>query len=448
MKYLPVFVALALCVPTRADEKVTALVTVTNPAGTTNGQTITVNGNTRTWTNSVTAPTTQILTNNTIGGAATNLFNHASTYPWATLALSRSGTNAIQLVAPSAAVLTVTISDGWGTVGYSTQVVSSMIGVRVPIAGEPTDYQRTNIGSLLVKGASDYSTNSLAIGSTALSNAVQLAGNQSVAGTKTLSALIAVNPVLTNGVNYGNAFRSPGSGANSEQFGTSAAASGDQSVALGNTSTASGNNSIAVGSSANATAESAISLGVDASSVAQGGIAIGANASVSATHTNSVAIGNAATTSAKEQIMLGLDQTVIVPGTFSVLGAISNVNYIGTNNYPAGSDVAYGRYANSSLANGNNAGIVVGTNVFMAVSGPSGAFSINGIANGRNGKLIYIINLTGQVLTIVHDSGVDPVAANRIYTSTGADLVSTGNSFATLLYDATTARWLVIGWEP
>src|SRR6185369_3767199 len=86
-----------LAVPAKAIDLVTATITVTNTAGTTNGQTITVNGNVRTWTNSVVVPAAQILTNSTIGGAATNLFNQIAGNPYSGLALARSGTNGITL---------------------------------------------------------------------------------------------------------------------------------------------------------------------------------------------------------------------------------------------------------------------------------------------------------------------------------------------------------------
>src|SRR6266699_2298089 len=85
-----------LVLPASALNIITATVTVTNVAGTTNGQTITVNGNTRTWTNSVSFPATQILTNNTIGGAATNLYNAAAAAPFINLSLGQL-TNGITL---------------------------------------------------------------------------------------------------------------------------------------------------------------------------------------------------------------------------------------------------------------------------------------------------------------------------------------------------------------
>src|SRR5437016_5908128 len=82
--------------PAMALDIVTGTVTVTN-APTTNGQTITINGSVRTWTNAVVNPGSEVLTNSTVNGAATNLFNELANYPVGTLTLAHAGTNAISL---------------------------------------------------------------------------------------------------------------------------------------------------------------------------------------------------------------------------------------------------------------------------------------------------------------------------------------------------------------
>ena len=45
----------------------------------------------------------------------------------------------------------------------------------------------------------------------------------------------------------------------------------------------------------------------------------------------------------------------------------------GTNAFLPGSDIAFSRYAVTSLANGNNAAVPTGTNVFVEISGNSAA---------------------------------------------------------------------------
>ena len=70
------------------------------------------------------------------------------------------------------------------------------------------------------------------------------------------------------------------------------------------------------------------------------------------------------------------------------------------------------------------------------------------MAGGRDGKVIWLINLTGQAMTIAHDSGVEPTAANRIYSLTGADQVTTGNGAAQFIYDGSSSRWIMLNFAP
>lgn len=117
----------------------------------------------------------------------------------------------------------------------------------------------------------------------------------------------------------------------------------------------------------------------------------------------------------------------------------------GTNAFPTNSDVSFSRRALTSLANGNNAGVPVGTNVFVEVSGPTTNFTINGIDAGgaqRDGKWIWIVNRTGWPMSIANDSGIEPVAANRIYS--GGNITFTGNpQIALLNYHGNSQHWLL-----
>lgn len=293
------------------------------------------------------------------------------------------------------------------------------------------------------------------------------------------------SPAFTNAVNYGNAFSSPGAGGNSQQYGSGAEANGVFSIALGYTAQSHAQASVAIGSPAqvlsNAVAGTAI--GNLANAWAQGGTAVGSGAVAAGTnssaigksadaftnnatalgadaqalHLNSTAIGYAAATTRPNQTVIGSGAVdVDVAGRFFVAGGsmfaapITNLTVSGTNQFPAGADVSFGRFANASLANGNNAAVLVGTNVFVEVSGPTGAFTINGIdgAPNRDGKIIILLNRTGQDMTLAHESGVDPTAANRIVTMTGADRTTTGNGAAILIYHAAAARWMLISFDP
>lgn len=141
-------------------------------------------------------------------------------------------------------------------------------------------------------------------------------------GTTLLSSPSLASPNLTNAVNRGNAFRSPGSGANSDQIGASANASGTASLALGGASSATANSATTVGSSSLATAINATALGSSAEASAQGSTALGVLSSAS--HQNSTAVGAAAATTAADQVRLGLaSQHVSIPGALVVGGLVT-----------------------------------------------------------------------------------------------------------------------------
>lgn len=99
--------------------------------------------------------------------------------------------------------------------------------------------------------------------------------------------------------------------------------------------------------------------------------------------------------------------------------------------------------ASLTLANGLNSNIagVTGRN---RIVGPTGAFSVGGMAALADGAVVKLYNSTGQTMTIVNEDA-SSTAANRITTCTGAN-VSVGTShkaFATLSYDGTDLRWIL-----
>lgn len=101
----------------------------------------------------------------------------------------------------------------------------------------------------------------------------------------------------------------------------------------------------------------------------------------------------------------------------------------------------------TALANGSNNDITVGGRSFVKITGPTGAFTISGVANGFDGKRIVIYNSVAQNMTISNEDA-NSAAANRITTMTGGDLVSTAVATVELIYDADASRWVVIGWRP
>ncbi len=485
-----------------ASDRITASITVTNQ--TLNGYTLTVNGNVRTWTNSVVTPSTQIATNNDVTGCGskTNLVDQVGANLFSNLKLLDTGSNSIQLQGDCGGALSVSIGGTWASVSYSTQTCATATPVGVPFANYyPPLLSRTNTATQLVSDLNSYSTSSLDQNDPIASQLLGTNNVQTIFAAKTFlspsgvwkgsvsqlndsanvfrggyeSNVFIDNSVFTNAVNRGNAFSSPGSGSLSEQFGIGSTATAFKSTTVGGSVTASFGTSI--GHESVVSGVNGFAGGADVTVSGSNGVAIGAFANVSAdnaaaygpfataAYSNSISVGPNSATTGPNQIMLGTAgistvvqnnltvqtnlnvlKDAVVAGNFSPQGLTTNQTWIGTNTFGPNSDIAFSRFPLSTLANGNNT-VIAGTNVFIEVSGPSAAFSIIGIAGGRDGKLIIIVNQTGQNMTIATEGGAtgnDPTPANRIISMTGADEATTGNGAAMLIYSGAAQRWLLI----
>jgi len=461
---------LFLSLSANAAIRITASLSITN--GTTNGQTIVINGSTRTWTNSVFVPLTQVLTNSTAAGAKTNLYSHFGSSPIASVAISDAGSTNFNFIGQCGSFLTVTPSAGWATVSYSTQQCTTLVGVRVPVSGEPASAQQTNIASGLVHAFNmNVVTQALFESSTSVSNLVGRTNAQSISGNKTFTGTniysnsfsIFYNGTVSNATDI------------SGNLGTVTNGSWRNPKMIGDTSITNGVLAITNGTQAYVELSPnqgsvvwrliGLTTGLTIGQIGTGNwLSLLTNGStiVSAVASSQPAfIVQAAGTTATNLVEIqGPGQNIVfsvntngnayLSGSLYVVGSITNVTTRGTNNFPAGSDIAFGRYANASLASGNNSGVIVGTNVYMEVSGPGAAFSIHGITGSpnRDGKLIIIDNNTGFDMTIAHQSGTDPVAGNRIISNTGADRTTTGNGSAILIYNGTTSRWKLVHFDP
>jgi hypothetical protein len=94
------------------------------------------------------------------------------------------------------------------------------------------------------------------------------------------------------------------------------------------------------------------------------------------------------------------------------------------------------------MAAGNNAAVDFGSATFIKIkNGPGAAFAIAGIANGADGDFYRLHNTTTYNMTILQDSGLDATEANRIYTTTGADIATTGDGIVDVWYDSEDSRW-------
>lgn len=481
MKNFLILLLLVCAVSVRAD-LITATVAITNSPVYPN--TLASGADSRIWTNNVTTPATQILiTNNNILNAS-NLFTAIANTRFAGMKVTWDGMTS-NVIFFGNAPLVLTASAGYCTITYVTNVTTAYIPIEVN-ALDPAGFtwaassNQIKFASGIVAGLSS-ATNPIATNIPAMNLYADLQSGQSfsnktlvapqINGGTNLNGVISnsagisgtvsrltngswTNPSFTNGQNFGNAFSSPGSGTGSEQFGLGATATAAGSSAFGDGATASGSGGAsAFGFSTVASGNSASALGYGStasgnSTVAVGGTASSTSSSVfgpgtTASFGSDTALGSGATTTTVHQIMLGTSSEYVqFPGGVLFTGNETNAILAGTNQVIG--QLAYTRTNNTSLANGNNAGVDPLSKIYMKVSGPSGAFTINGIARGVDGRILILQNSTGQTMTIANDSGVDPTAANRIYTGLNADIVLTNiPSCMSLIYDSAISRWIV-----
>lgn len=435
-----------------AVDRITASVVLTN-APTTNGMTFVVTTttvNTRTWTNAVQNSATQILTNSTTAGSATNLANHLAATPIPGMVAILTGETNVTLYGNSGVPIAVTGVGNYFSVTYSTQSVTAAWTVRVPQTVESAA-QRTNVSSGLVDWLNYLgATNQLAQISPAMSQLLGTTNTQTVTGGKNFS-----NP---DGLWQGSVSNSPA------MYGTNIYLKGGSlygfSVITGGYSNLMSfvpNDSLTI-NRPNLIISNLVSTG-DIQSL--GTTSLGTNISMNGAgafffefdDVGRLTMWGSSGGPATNQLgsLIATQNVSATTLTVSNSALITAATFSNTNNFPTHSDIAFGRFAVTSLANGNNAAVPVGTNVFIEVSGPSGAFAVHGINAGtamRDGKLIVILNQTGQDMTIAHQSGTDPAAANRIITMTGADRATTGNGAATLIYSGAASRWILVSFDP
>lgn len=404
--------AFLFCVTARAGSLITATVTVTNTPA--DGDTITINGSARTWKTSVATPSSQITIGASIGANATNMFNQFAGTSFTALTLNRSGTNGVTLRGSVDQTITVSISGTWGSYTLSTNTTAEGDSVRVPISSYQTGSKGTNIASQLASDLGTYSTNALSAGTTLLNNIVQTSGTQTVAGTKTFTGA----NVFTNSSQaiYGGTLTNVAIGAsgiwvtNLYGYGALNVSNTTPRVIVYETGASADQKATYIESSSGFFKITAYS---------DAGVAgdIGFYIERSGTSIQHIGMPNG-------ELLLGSQ----VSGDGLQLGGTAKLL----------------KLDHTTLSTGNNANVSFGATVFAKIaSGPGGAFTINGIANGEDGKVHIIYNATGYNMTIANDSGVDPTPANRIYTNTGADVSTTGNGCVTVIYDETASRWIV-----
>jgi hypothetical protein len=457
-----------------ADFQRVLTLTVTNfPAS---GNQLTINSDMRFASNAQSTVSFLINTTN-LATMTTNIWTQIALkpYSWQAALLPMTNQTNIVIVGRINEAIVASSTGLW----VSTNVVESTITTRYPLVLPLSSVNvlvRTNLANHIITGLSDYSTGAFAFNSQPLTNYVDRATAQWLTN-KSLTAPRLLNPTLTNGLNSGNAFRSPGSGAASEQFGTAAAATGAASLALGASAAASEHSAIAIGTAAEASGTNSLSIGTGTiagafdSAMAIGGaagaakdfaIAIGYGAN--ATETNSVAIGATATAQDVNSIALGVGVITDFPNTI-YLGTSNHTNNIDgtlnagianvTNLYPRGQiggsnyytgALHYSQSTIGTVADGHNVITLAAGSIYTKLTGaPStNLWELGGITGGYAGRMIYLQNTTGYHMRILDSSGTTPAAGDRILCPGAGTSTASNNAVVILLYDGGQSRWVMV----
>lgn len=408
-----------------ATDVVTVTVTFTNAAGTANGDTITINGDVRTFKTTVTIPGTQILKSATAAGSTTNTFNQVALYSYPDIAIRYASATSIDFVGDPGVAMTITLSAGVGEVVSSTVTLGTGIPLRLPYTSSSLLVRTQQASAVTAYLNLTANTNAIDQDAPVAVNIVGIANDQTITGKKYL--------IDDEGQFWGIVSNSPAISGNIVTV-----TNGLWKNATIDTLSATNAKVYVAGGTFSADFISRYLQHAD------GGTSVDWEAGN--------LIDTAATISLDWETRKAYDEAGNLAFLWSTNGilipnGLFGLKATGTNSF---SDIAFRRYPITSLANGNNAGIVVGTNTFVEVSGPSGAFTINGMTGSpnRDGQLVVVVNQTGQDMTVAHQSGTDPTAANRIISLTGADRTTTGNGAATFFYSAATSRWILISFDP
>lgn len=131
-----------------------------------------------------------------------------------------------------------------------------------------------------------------------------------------------------------------------------------------------------------------------------------------------------------------------VPGASA--GVFATVAEILPSGVAFAKSVSHGETA-LTLANGANQNIAV-TSSFVHVTGPTGAFSVGGVAGPRSGEIVTFWNEGTGTMTVKHnDAGSS--AGNRIVTNAQTDVACGGTyqAWFTVQYSAAAGFWILLG---
>lgn len=431
-----------------AANRETVTVTVTNTPAI--GETLVINGTTKTWAASATN-SNYIAVGASIGASTTNLWTHYSTYqPAGPVVVGISGTNIVTLMGALSQTMTVTSATNWCALTTATNTLASAVFIRVPFSVEAST-NRTNNANQLISDLGANATTAASATAPWLANFASLSEAQTITGAKTMTGANVLGGgtitnmglgtirlpyrtnspsgiILDNLTNYTYAIAPDYAGR---------PALWDVSATSNLTTYAGAMASLSGGSIMNKATSDTVYGGLGNTNAWTGPNTFsGATGITGSIITNSTISGT---------VSLLQGGTV----TNSTLRSVSTLNrfQIGTGPAGTGGELLLTRSVSEAAVDGDNAAIPTANtcNIHEIGSGatpPTAAWNLVSLADGYPGKVVIFVNDTGYTMSILNESGLDAVATNRIVTATGATVASV--RLAAFLYDDSNARWRLL----
>jgi hypothetical protein len=439
MKKTLIFFALFYAFYASAVNKITLTVTVTNTPA--DGNTFTLNSDVRTWADGVVDPGAQIAVGASIGAATTNMFLQIASNPFSRVTPAWLATNQIELIGAVDLAMVGSLSGSWGTLSYTTQTVTRLTSLRVPMSGLPNSI-RTNDATQIITGLNSYAQNqfvssllpdeidastlNLSTASSAASPAIEFdngTGLYTTGGTPGVYFSVLSNQVAQ--IDAGSIIQ----GATTAKAEISASTpSGTVPSLLPRASYS----TTGIGASATDTL-TLIAGGVAGVDIGSTNVIINTWLDVTSGRIDGVTITNST-----------IQGSTLTTGTYSgTIGLLSSGNIYGTS---VSNTVHIGKIIlnttdSTSLANSNSDVNFGDVNTVVIRSGPSASFTINSIVGAEDGRLLKIINKTGHNMNL---SDLTGTTTNQIDTFNGGGHTTTGNGAVELMYDGTDLKWLLI----
>lgn len=132
------------------------------------------------------------------------------------------------------------------------------------------------------------------------------------------------------------------------------------------------------------------------------------------------------------------------PGTdLTTLSITGKTSTIGLVNYDG---EAFNVAANANITQATLGGVAAfkGRFAFQTASGP---FTLHGYSAGSGGDVVYLINRSGQTMTLAHESGTEGSASSRFLTRTAGNISVPNNAGVIVMHTQNSAgalRWFVM----